>query len=111
MKQKTFRVSLEVERKFQELKGVYHARSENHLWELIVNDIYELKKAKALVPYEELSRTTQELQKAMFQMGRMQGILEKEREEKVKLLQEIEQLKKQKQKKGFWAKLLGGIAS
>ena len=97
-KQKSFRVSEEVEQKFQELKGVYQARSENHLWELIISDIYELKKSKALIPYEELNKRDMELKKAIFELGKAKGELELMKTEKEKRLE---------QPKGFWAKLFG----
>ena len=95
-KQKVFRVSEEVERKLRELVKIYNSKSENHCFELIVNDIYELKKSKALVPFEELNRRDQELKRVIYELGATKKELE--------LLQK----EKTEQKKGFWARLFGG---
>jgi len=96
VKQKNFRVEEEVLNKFLELKTIYNAKSDNQLFELIVEDIYQLKKSKALVPYEEVDKRDNELKKLYFELGRL----------KTKLEQKEKELEKEKNK-GFWARLFG----
>ena len=103
LKQKNFRVSEEILNKFLELRKIYNSKSDNQLFELIINDIYELKKSKALIPFEELKEKDIQLQKALLEIGKLQGILQ----EKEKQLQKVEQEKENEKKKGFWAKLFG----
>jgi HPt (histidine-containing phosphotransfer) domain-containing protein len=104
-KQKIFRVDDEIEKMFLELMGKYQARSENHLFELIIRDVYELKKSKALVPFEELKETDKELKMALLKLGELQGVVS----EKEKQIQRLEEQLKEKieKKKGFWARLFG----
>ena len=93
LKQKNFRVSKETLDKFFELRKIYNAKSDNQLLEMIINDIYELKKSKALIPFEEFKERDLQLQKALLEIGKLQGILqEKEQKEKPK---------------GFWSRLFG----
>ena len=93
---KTYRIDEEIKEKIDELIRVYAARSENELFGMIIRDIYELKKSKAIVPIEELDRRDEELKKLYFELGRLKTELEqKERE-----------LEKEKNK-SFWAKLFG----
>ncbi len=101
LKQKNFRVSEEILNKFLELRKIYNSKSDNQLFELIINDIYELKKSKALIPFEELKEKDIQLQKALLEIGKLQGILQ----EKEKQLQKVEQEKENEKKKGFWARL------
>ncbi len=103
LKQKNFRVSEETLNKFLELRKIYNSKSDNQLFELIINDIYELKKSKALIPFEELKEKDIQLQKALLEIGKLQGILQ----EKEKQLQKVEQEKDNEKKKGFWARLFG----
>ena len=101
---KTYRINQEVDKKIKELLKTYRAKSENELFEIIINDIYELKKSKALIPFEEFEKRDVQLQKALFEIGKLQGVLQ----EKEKQLQKAEQGKEQKEEpKGFWAKLFG----
>ena len=97
-KQKGFRLDDETERKFKELVKIYNSKSENHCFELMINELYELKKSKALVPYEELDKRDRELKIAFLKVGELQGTLQ----EKDKRIEEL-----QNSKKGFWAKLFG----
>ena len=102
---KTYRTNQEVDKKIKELLKTYRAKSENELFEMIINDIYELKKSKALIPFEEFEKRDLQLQKALLEIGKLQGVLQ----EKEKQLQKAEQEKEQKEKpKGFWARLFGG---
>ena len=102
---KTYRTNQEVDKKIKELLKTYRAKSENELFEMIINDIYELKKSKALIPFEEFKERDLQLQKALLEIGKLQGVLQ----EKEKQLQKAEQEKEQKEKpKGFWARLFGG---
>jgi len=96
VKQKNFRVEEEVLNKFLELKTIYNAKSDNQLFELIVEDIYRLKKSKALVPYEEVDKRDNELKKLYFELGRL----------KTELEQKEKELEKERNK-GFWARLFG----
>ena len=103
LKQKNFRASKETLDKFFELRKIYNAKSDNQLFELIINDIYELKKSKALIPFEEFEKRDLQLQKALLEIGKLQGVLQ----EKEKQLEEQKEQNK-KEKKGFWARLFGG---
>ncbi len=94
---KTYRVTKETDEKIKELIEIYKTRTENDLIKAVIDDIYELKKSKALIPFEEYEKRDIELKKALLEVGRLKGILE----EKEKLLKEKEK------KKGFWAKLFG----
>lgn len=87
---KGYRADKETDRKLKELMKIYKLHSENDLFKAIVSDIYELKKSKALVPYEELEKTDTELKKALLEIGRLNGILEE---------------KEKEQKKGFWKRI------
>ena len=102
---KGYRADAETDRKLKELMEIYKLHSENDLFRVIVNDIYELKKSKALIPFEEFEKRDLQLQKALLEIGKLQGVLQ----EKEKQLQKAEQEKEQKEKpKGFWARLFGG---
>ena len=92
---KGYRVDEETNVKIKELMKIYNMKSENDLFRTIVNEIYELKKGKALVPFEKYESEKIQLQKALYEIGRLKGILE----EKERQLQE--------RKKSFWAKLFG----
>ena len=107
-KRRTFRLSDETEKMLLELKEVYQAKSENHLLELLVRDIYNLKKSKALVPYEELDKRDKELKMAFLKVGELQGTLQEKGKTITELKNNIEIRKEEKEnKKGFWAKLFG----
>ncbi len=104
-KLKGFRITDDNLKKMQELLKIYKVQSEAQLINLIINDIYELKKSKALIPFEEFKERDLQLQKALLEIGKLQGVLQ----EKEKQLQKVEQEKEQKEKpKGFWARLFGG---
>jgi len=92
---KGYRVDNETNEKIKELLKIYKLKSENDLFKVIIDDIYELKKSKALIPYEEFEKRDLQLQKALLEIGKLQGILQ----EKEKQLQE--------RNKGFWARLFG----
>ena len=100
---KGYRVDEETDAKIKELMSMYNMKSENDLFRAIVNEIYELKKGKALVPFEKYEDEKIQLQKALYEIGRLKGILE----EKEKQLQKVEQEKENEKKKGFWARLFG----
>jgi len=85
---KTYRITENVNAKIKELMKIYEVKSENELIEKVVNDIYKLKQSKALIPYEEFEKRDLQLQKALLEVGRLQGVLEEK-------------------KKGFWARLFG----
>lgn len=93
---KTYRVNEETVEKIKELMRVYGARSENDLFGMIVRDIYELKKSKAIVPIEELDKRDNELKKLYFELGKIKSELEQKKKE----LQD-------EKNKGFWARLFG----
>ena len=97
---KSFRIDEETDKKFKELLNVYNVKSENELFRAIVSDIHELKKNKALVPFNEYKQEKEQLQKAIYEIGRLKGALE----EKEKQIEELKQLQ---QKRGFWARLFG----
>jgi len=100
---KTYRIDDKTREKISELMKVYNVRSENDLFIMIIDDVYELKKSKAIIPYEEFEKRDLQLQKALLEVGRLQGVLE----EKEKQLQKTEQEKQEDGKKGFWARLFG----
>ncbi len=105
LKLKGFRITNDNLKKMQELLKIYKVQSEAQLINLIIEDIYELKKSKALIPFEEFEKRDLQLQKALLEIGKLQGVLQ----EKEKQLQKAEQEKEQKEKpKGFWARLFGG---
>lgn len=118
-KVKGFRLSDDILLKIEKLKELYRVRGDSQLMEMIINDIYELKHSKSLVPFEELKKTDKELKMALLKLGELQGSLkeqekvlsEKERliQEKEKRIQEFEEQLKEKtdKKKGFWARLFG----
>ena len=93
---KTYRIDEEIKAKIDELMRVYGARSENELFGMIIKDIYELKKSKAIVPIEELDRRDEELKKLYFELGRLKNELEQKEKEL-----------ERERNKGFWAKLFG----
>ncbi len=79
---KGFRLTEENLAKLKELQDIYKVQTEAQLINLIIDDIYELKKNKTLVPYAELENKDLQLQKAIFELGKLQGILqEKEKQE------------------------------
>ncbi len=87
---KTYRVDIKTDEKIKELVKIYKLRTENDLIKAVIDDIYDLKRSKALIPFEEYEKTDIELKKALLEIGRLNGILE-EREKK----------------KSFWAKFFG----
>lgn len=99
---KSFRIDEDTDKKLKELLNIYNVKSENELFRVIVNDIHDLKKSKALVPFNEYKQEKEQLQKAIYEIGRLKGALE----EKDKQLNELKQ--QQKQKRGFWSRLFGG---
>jgi len=101
-KLKGFRITEENLEKMKELLKIYKVQSEAQLINLIIEDIYELKKSKALIPFEEYEKRDLQLQKALLEIGKLQGILQ----EKEKQLQKIEG-EKEKKNKSFWARLFG----
>jgi len=101
-KLKGFRITEENLEKMKELLKIYKVQSEAQLINLIIEDIYELKKSKALIPFEEYEKRDLQLQKALLEIGKLQGILQ----EKEKQLQKIEE-EKEKKNKSFWARLFG----
>ena len=105
LKLKGFRITDDNLKKIKELLKIYKVQSEAQLINLIIEDIYELKKSKALIPFEEFEKRDLQLQKALLEIGKLQGVLQ----EKEKQLQKAEQEKEQKEKpKGFWSRLFGG---
>jgi len=105
LKQKNFRVENQILQKFAELKKIYNPKSDNQLFELIVEDIYQLKKS-----YEELDKKDVELKKAFFELGKLKNAVE-EREKMInELKKEVKERNKELEKeknKGFWARLFG----
>ncbi len=101
---KGYRVDTEINEKIKELLQIYKLKSENDLFKMIVSDIYELKKSKALIPFEEFEKRDLQLQKALLEIGKLQGVLQ----EKEKQLEEQKEQNQKEQKKGFWARLFGG---
>ncbi len=85
---KGFRITEENLAKLKELQDIYKATTEAQAINLIISEIYELKKSKALVPYEELEKKDLQLQRALFELGKLQGIL-------------------QEKEKGFFSRLFG----
>ncbi len=98
---KSFRIDEETDRKFKDLLSIYNVKSENELFRVIVSDIHELKKNKALVPFNEYKQEKEQLQKAIYEIGRLKGALE----EKDKQIEEFK--RQQNKKRGFWARLFG----
>ena len=99
---KSFRIDKETDEKFKELLNIYNVKSENELFRVIVNDIHELKKNKALVPFSAYVEEKKQLQQAIYEIGRLKGVIE----EKDKQLAELKQQKQAK--KSFWSRLFGG---
>ena len=115
---KTLRFDKETLEMLEKLKSVYSIPVENILLKQIIKDIYEIKKSKSLVPFEELKKTDRELKMALLKLGELQGSLkekenilkEKERliQEKERQIKELEELKeKGKKNKSFWTRLFG----
>ena len=103
-KLKGFRITDDNLKKIKELLKIYKVQSEAQLINLIIEDIYELKKSKALIPFEEFKERDLQLQKALLEIGKLQGVLQ----EKEKQLQKAEQEKEQEEKpKSFWFRLFG----
>ena len=103
-KLKGFRITDDNLKKIKELLKIYKVQSEAQLINLIIEDIYELKKSKALIPFEEFEKRDLQLQKALLEIGKLQGVLQ----EKEKQLQKAEQEKEQEEKpKSFWFRLFG----
>ncbi|WP_456324100.1 hypothetical protein [Desulfonauticus submarinus] len=102
---KTYRIDEKINLQLQELKRIYNEKSENELIKKIIEDIYEVKKTKALVPFEEVDKRDKELQKVIFELGRLKGTIE-EKEKNIKELKE-KISESQKEKKSFWTKLFG----
>ena len=95
---KGYRVDIETDKKIKELIKYYNVKSENELFRAIINEIYDIKKNKAIVPFKTYEKEKIKLEKAIFEIGRLKGTLE----EKEKQLEELKQ-----KRKGFWAKLFG----
>jgi len=89
---KTYRVDPATDAKIKELVKIYKLRTENDLIKAVIDDVYDLKRSKALVPFEEYEKTDIELKQALLEIGRLRGILEE---------------KEKESKKSFWAKLFG----
>lgn len=53
LKQKSFRFLDQTIDKLDKLKDIYKSKSQNQLLEIIIDDIYDLKQSKALIPIEE----------------------------------------------------------
>ncbi len=117
---KTYRIDEETDKKIKELLSVYDLNTENELIKKVLNDVYELRKTKSLVPIEELSERDKKLEQAIFELGKFKGAvdekdkvierLEEERSEMIEFLKN--ELKKREElekelKKGFWARLFG----
>jgi len=101
---KCYRVDLELNKKIKKLMKYYAVKNESELFRVIVNEIYELKTSKALVPFEEFKQEKTRLEQAIFEIGKLKGIIE----EKEKQLQELKQIQSQQRKKrGFWSRLFG----
>ncbi len=85
LKFKGFRITEENLTKLKELQDIYKVTTEAQLINMIISDIYELKKSKALVPYEELQSKDLQLINLSIELGKLQGILqEKEKQENKK---------------------------
>ncbi|GMT43857.1 MAG: hypothetical protein IEMM0003_0676 [bacterium] len=97
-KQRNYRFSCETLEKIEKLKSIYKIRSENELIRQLIDDIYDIKQTKALVPFEDLDARDKELKQAFFQLGKLQGVIE----EKDKLIDEMKL-----RKRGFFARLFG----
>ena len=104
LKLKGFRITDDNLKKIKELLKIYKVQSEAQLINLIIEDIYELKKSKALIPFEEFKERDLQLQKALLEIGKLQGVLQ----EKEKQLEEQKEQNQKENKKGFWARLFGG---
>ena len=102
---KCYRVDLELNKKIKNLMKYYAVKNESELFRVIVNEIYELKTSKVLVPFEEFKQEKTRLEQAIFEIGKLKGIIE----EKEKQLQELKQIQSQQQRKkrGFWSRLFG----
>ena len=98
-KQRNYRFSKQTLEKIEELKSIYNIKSENELVRKIIDDIYEIKKSKSLIPYEELKAKDDQLHRLIFEIGKLKGIVE----EKEKKIKEFENRKKP----SFFARLFG----
>jgi len=85
---KTYRVDEQTDAKIKELLNIYGFKTENELFQKIIDDIYRLKKSKALVPYEELDKRDVELKKLYFELGKLKA-----------------QLEEKEKKRSFWSRL------
>jgi len=99
---KTYRFTQKTQELIDELKGIYNIESENMLLETVIKDIHDIKKAKALVPYEELKAEQKELKHLYYEVGRLKGVIEEKERELSALRMQLEH-----KKKGFWARLFG----
>jgi len=85
---KTYRIDEKTDTKIKELLNIYGFKTENELFQKIIDDIYQLKKSKALVPYEELDKRDVELKKLYFELGKLKA-----------------QLEEKEKKRSFWSRL------
>jgi len=99
---KTYRFTQTTQQLIDELKNIYNIESENMLLETVIKDIHDVKKAKALVPFEELKAEQKELKQLYFEVGRLKGIIEEKDKELANLKSQLE-----KPHKSFWARLFG----
>ena len=107
---KTYRVNEGIDKKIKKLLRVYGAKSENELLEMVIEDIYEIKQSKALVPYEELDKKDMELKKAFFELGKLKNAVEEREKALNELKKKLDQKEKDLEKernKGFWTRLFG----
>ncbi len=93
IKQKLFRFDEQTLGKWEKLKSIYKIDSGNQLVKKIIDDIYDIKQTKALIPFEDLDARDKELKQAFFQLGKLQGIID----EKDKQLA--------KRRRGFFSRL------
>ncbi len=100
---KSYRIDTETDKKIKDLFKYYNVKSENELFRAIINDIHDLKENRAIVPFNAYKEEKERLEKAIYEIGRLKGIIE----EKEKQLEEQKKLNQKEQKKGFWAKLFG----
>jgi len=98
-KQRNYRFSAKTLEKIEKLKSIYKIRSENELMRQIVDDIYDIKQTKALVPFEDLDARDKELKQAFFQIGKLQGIIE-EKDKQLRL--------RSTRRRGLFSRLFGG---
>jgi len=107
---KTVRFTQEIQEKLNELKKIYKVEAENALLELIIKEVYELKKSKALIPFEEYLKKDNEIKKLFFELGKLKAelgqrdILLQERDRE---LQEKQKELEKEKGKTFWQKFFG----